>query len=112
VSQPTSFSNVRTKWWPEVTHHCPTAKILLVGTKLDLREDPEKLESLKEKGLAPITPEQGADMAKEIKAVKYMECSALTQRGLKEVFDESIRAVMVPARDKPKSRGRGGCAVL
>lgn len=84
----------------------------MVGTKLDLREDPEKLESLKEKGLSPITPEQGQDMAREIKAVCYMECSALTQKGLKEVFDEAIRAVIAPKNNPKAKRGRGGCSLL
>jgi GTPase SAR1 family protein len=67
-----------------------------VGTKLDLREDKETIEKLREKRMAPITYPQGLQMAKEVGAVKYLECSALTQKGLKNVFDEAIRAVLCP----------------
>lgn len=78
-----------------------------------MREDEEKLDSLKEKGLSPITYEKGENMANEIKAVKYMECSALNQKGLKEVFDEAIKAVILPARQKTaKTGGRRTCTLL
>eukprot|EP00069_Balaena_mysticetus_P017907 bmy_02239T0 len=84
------------QWYPEVRHHCPHTPILLVGTKLDLRDDKDTIERLRDKKLAPITYPQGLAMAREIGSVKYLECSALTQRGLKTVFDEAIRAVLCP----------------
>jgi len=105
ISQ-TSFSNVKTNWWPEVTHHCPTNNIL-VGTKSDLRDDPEKLENLKERGLSVVTTDQGIQLAEEIKAVKYMECSALSQKGVKDIFDFAIKTVIFP-NGKGKGKGKIG----
>jgi len=118
IVNPSSFENVRAKWYPEVSHHCPNTPLILVGTKLDLREDSETLAKLETKKQSPISYEQGMQMAKEIGAVKYMECSALTQKGLKAVFDEAIRAVISPptsmkGKGKKNGRGgRGGCLIL
>jgi len=54
--------------------------------------------------------EEGLTCSREIKAQKYLECSALTQRNLKSVFDEAIRAVLNPRPlNKPK---RGRCTLL
>uniref|UniRef100_UPI0029554F31 ras-related C3 botulinum toxin substrate 2 n=1 Tax=Panthera onca TaxID=9690 RepID=UPI0029554F31 len=97
------------QWFPEVRHHCPSTPIILVGTKLDLRDDKDTIERLKEKKLAPITYPQGLALAKEIDSVKYLECSALTQRGLKTVFDEAIRAVLCPQPTRPQKRP---CSIL
>jgi GTPase SAR1 family protein len=59
-----------------------------VGTKIDLRNDEKTLEELKKQNppKTPITPQQGAEKAKEINALKYLECSALTREGLKVFF--------------------------
>ena len=57
---------VSVQWYPEVRHHCPNTPIILVGTKLDLRDDKDTIEKLKEKKLTPITYPQGLAMAKEI----------------------------------------------
>ena len=77
-----------------MSHHCPGTPIVLVGTKMDLREDWETVEELNTERLSPITYPQGLQLQKEIGAAKYMECSAITQKNLKLVFDEAIRSVL------------------
>jgi len=106
IVTPSSFTNVKTKWFPEVKHHCPDAKIILVGTKLDLRDDPETIKRLQQNGQQPITSAQGEQMAKDIKAITYLECSALTQKGLKAVFDEAIKCVVFPQKGKKGTSGK------
>ena len=69
-----------------------------MGTKLDLREDKATADNLRSKKMEPVSYEQALAVAKEIKAVKYLECSALTQRNLKSVFDEAIRLVAISYR--------------
>ena len=88
ISQ-SSFQNVRTKWLPEIQHFCPEVSFILVGTEIDLRNDERVLSKLEKQGEAPITFEQGEDLAMEINAANYAECSSLTQEGLEEVFEKT-----------------------
>uniref|UniRef100_A0A671NL32 Rho-related GTP-binding protein RhoG n=1 Tax=Sinocyclocheilus anshuiensis TaxID=1608454 RepID=A0A671NL32_9TELE len=99
-----SLENVSEKWYPEVRHHCPDTRIILVGTKLDLRDDKDTIEKLKKKKQSPITYHQGLAVAERIGAVKYLECSALTQKGLKMVFDEAVLVVLDPSPVKKRER--------
>lgn len=48
----------------------PGTAIILVGTKLDLRDDPLQVDKLRERRQAPIAYAQGSAMATEIKAAK------------------------------------------
>lgn len=67
------------QWVPEISHHCPRTPFLLVGTQVDLREDSNTIEKLAKNKQRPLYPESGEKLARELKAVKYVECSALTQ---------------------------------
>lgn len=91
---PTSFANVSAKWHPEITYYAPYVRFILVGTKLDLRNDPYTLDKLHKKDSAPITTEDAQRMCDKLEGYKYIECSSLTQQGLKEVFDEAVRCAL------------------
>ena len=71
-----------------------------MGTKIDLRDDAATIEKLAKTKQKAITVKQGEELARELKAVKYVECSALTQKGLKNVFDEAILAALEPPEPK------------
>merc|ERR1719331_2676245 len=104
-----TLSNIKSKWWPELQHHAPGVPIIMVGTKSDLRNDQSMISKLQAKGLSVITEQEATQRTSEIGAVKYLECSALTQEGLKVVFDEAIRAAL---QGSMKENKKGGCILL
>ena len=113
VVSPTSYENVKTKWHPEIKHHAAGVPCLLVGTKEDLRYNEEVVKKLRAEGKAPLSAADGVRLAQEIGALKYIECSALTQKGLKSVFDEAIKVALENkmAALRKKSKGKKGCTI-
>ncbi|ELK31371.1 Tudor domain-containing protein 12 [Myotis davidii] len=76
--------------------------------QIDLRDDPSTIEKLAKNKQKPITPETAEKLARDLKAVKYVECSALTQKGLKNVFDEAVSAALEPPEPKKSHRAFEG----
>uniref|UniRef100_I1NLJ6 Uncharacterized protein n=1 Tax=Oryza glaberrima TaxID=4538 RepID=I1NLJ6_ORYGL len=97
-----SYENVQKKWMPELRRFAPGVPVVLVGTKLDLREDRAYLADHPASSI--ITTEQGEELRKLIGAVAYIECSSKTQRNIKAVFDTAIKVVLQPPRHKDVTR--------
>ncbi|CAD5228898.1 unnamed protein product [Bursaphelenchus okinawaensis] len=108
VVSPISLTNITSKWVPEIRNYCPDAPIVLVGTKVDLRDDPAQVAlNANSKSNQFVTKKEAQKVADRIKAVRLLECSALTQQALGLVFEEAVRSVTSP---KPKKRK--GCTIL
>ena len=66
-----------------------TVPIILVSNKLDLRANSRL--SVKQ---SPVKQEEGQAVATKIGAYAYVECSAITQEGVYEVFETAVRATL------------------
>ncbi|KAL5230619.1 hypothetical protein ABZP36_029395 [Zizania latifolia] len=136
-----SYENVLKKWMPELRRFAPNVPIVLVGTKLDLRDHRAYLadhpgasvvttaqvcsfvqtcllhETLTGKLANCIHSSQGEELRKQIGAAAYIECSSKTQQNVKAVFDSAIKVVLQPPRRREaamarkKTRRSTGCAI-
>ncbi|KAJ9127867.1 hypothetical protein QFC24_000151 [Naganishia onofrii] len=108
VNYRTSLDNVVDKWAPEISHFTPSTPLLLIGTKIDLRASPTELGLLRAQGTSPITASEGDQVAKEIGARGYLECSALTGEGVQEVFREALRICLKGRAGRKRDAGASG----
>ncbi|KAG1047361.1 hypothetical protein G6F46_009755 [Rhizopus delemar] len=99
----TSFTNVQDRWLPEVTHFCENVPKLLVGTKLDYRQNQEEIKRLGSVGQRLITEEEGRQLAKEIGA-SYYECSAMQNINVDLVIEAATRAAVAGSMKKLHKR--------
>ncbi|KAB5567089.1 hypothetical protein PHYPO_G00228760 [Pangasianodon hypophthalmus] len=108
IDSPDSLENIPEKWTPEVKHFCPNVPIILVGNKKDLRNDEHTRRELAKMKQEPVKAEEGRDMANRINASGYLECSAKTKDGVREVFEMATRAAL---QAKKRSK-KNACALL
>jgi len=87
-----TFESIREKWNPEINHYIEGIPKILVGTKLDMRE--QKITDSSLTKYEEITTEEGHELADEIGATAYIETSPLTGKNLMEVFERVIQAAL------------------
>lgn len=108
VDSPDSLENVETKWVSEIAENCPGVKLVLVALKCDLRKkDEDEEEAQPEKPL--IQYDEGLKIAEKIKALRYLECSAMKNRGVNEAFTEAARVALSVKTNKDQS---SSCTVM
>lgn len=91
---PVSFQNIASKWIPQIRSGNRTSPIILVGTQSDLCQNVDILIHLAQHGTKPVAHSRARRLARRIGAGDYLECSALTQHNLKDVFDSAVFAAI------------------
>ena len=104
IADKESLHNVEGKWYKEAKQCSAGPPIVLVGTKLDLRDT----EAAGQRPAKLVAHKEAKKLSRKLGAVKYIECSALKQRGYMEVLNEAVRAVIA----KPTKKGKSKCALL
>ena len=94
IDNPDSYANISERWTPEVRHFCPNVPIILVGNKKDLRTDEYIKRELSKTKQKPVTSDEGSSMCDRIEAYAYLECSAKTRQGVRDVFETAARAAL------------------
>lgn len=95
---PKSLDVCQTVWLPEIRKYAgDNVPVLLIGTKEDLLESPAEKQR--------VTFDVARKTAREMGCVKFLPCSALTHRGLKQVFDEALLlAIGAPVKDDYRAK--------
>ncbi|KAF3765505.1 hypothetical protein M406DRAFT_78309, partial [Cryphonectria parasitica EP155] len=96
IGDETTLEAVMQKWRNDAERYCPSAPVILVGLKCDLRRDYPtlKLNFLNE----PTATARGQQAAVQMGAVAYFECSARTGEGVADFFESVIRMVLLRRR--------------
>ena len=118
VDSKDSLENVESKWVGEIADNCPGVKLVLVALKCDLREQGDEDAApgtADDSGVGGqpekrpmINYDQGLEVARRIGALRYLECSAMKNRGVNEAFTEAARVALSVRNDSDD----GKCTVM
>ena len=122
VDSKDSLENVESKWVGEIADNCPGVKLVLVALKCDLREGnndddgedgagatlPPEVAAIERPSGPLIEYDKGLEVAKRIGASRYLECSAMKNRGVNEAFTEAARVALSVKKEREENK----CSVM
>ncbi|NXP88069.1 RHOH protein, partial [Passerina amoena] len=97
VANHNSFLNLRNKWISEIRSHLPRIPVLVVATQTDQRDMGPYSSSC-------ISPIDGKRLAQDVRAKGYLECSALSNRGVQQVFEYAVRTAVNQAKRQTRRK--------
>ncbi|ODM98376.1 Ras-like GTP-binding protein RhoL, partial [Orchesella cincta] len=102
INDPTSLSNVETRWILELRKHCPNVPVLLVGTKTDIRTPSNRW----------ISEEEGDILKTKVKAEGFIECSSKSIASIEGVFILAVSIAEKYRESETQSNSRRLCLIL
>lgn len=90
-----SFDNIQSKWLPEVTNLMGRrVTLVLVATQTDRRECIDLDEDI------PVGTDEGRDLAEEIGADSFIECSTSNNDSVQNVFKDVVQCCLKQKKKK------------
>jgi len=96
TDSPESLRNVTQMWVEEIRHYCPNTPILLIATKSDLK-----------KAETAVSFEEGKKVGTQVSAREVIECSALENINIQDVFTRAARIALT----EKKAKSKGCCTI-
>ena len=101
IAQPQTLELVKDCWIPEVRRHSPKVPVLLIENKIG--QEPGSAISYKSEksNFRSVSPQ----MARQVNAITYLECSCKTERGVRAVVYEAVWVTLDPDASELSNSG-------
>ncbi|KAK7104080.1 hypothetical protein V1264_018853 [Littorina saxatilis] len=98
VMRPDSVKHAHDSWIREVRSHAPNVPCVLVGTHIDMRDDPSRSRGERKTSVSAhaqcVSTKEGMAAANKMGADSYVECSSLTEAGIIRLKEAAVDAVL------------------
>ncbi|XP_003741818.1 ras-like GTP-binding protein rhoA [Galendromus occidentalis] len=111
VADRDTMANVIEKWYPEISYYLPDVPVVLVGTKLDLRPPLDEMNFNERQKCKFVSVDDGRNLAGYIKADAFIECSALADVAVCDVFRKAAQ-LSIRRRKRRRKKKKHSCSVL